>query len=322
MPGVELEVLPRLEPRVVAEVATLQTAAAAAGTDEPFGEQSWLDLQTGAGGVADVLARAGGDRRLVGVAHLRGGAGSFGVEAVVAPGGGEPAEVRRALLDAVGREVARRGGGRLQYWVHRCTERRDREVRALGFLPVRALRQMRVALPLAQPTPPPPEGTVLRPFRVGADEEAWLEVNNRAFADHPEQGGWDLETLRHRESAPWFDPTGFLLAEDGRGCLLGSCWTKVHRDSDPPMGEIYVISVDPALHQRGLGRLLAAAGLEHLAGCGLGVGMLYVDDANSAAIALYSSLGFRTHHVDRAYAIDVVRPEPQWTDTPTSRPTP
>lgn len=321
MPGVELEVRSRLEPPEVAEVEALQAAATAAGTDEPLGEQSWLDLRAGGGGGGDVTARAGHDGRLVGVAHLRGGEGSFSVEALVCPEVGQPAEVRRALLVAARREVARRGGGRLLYWVHHCTEPRDREVRDLGFHPVRALRQMRVALPLAQPAPPPPEGTALRPFRVGADEEAWLAVNNRAFADHPEQGGWDLETLRHRESTPWFDPSGFLLAEDESGRLVGSCWTKVHRDSDPPMGEIYVISVDPALQQRGLGRVLTAAGLQHLAGRGLAVGMLYVDDANSAALALYSSMGFETHHVDRAYAVEV-GPASQWTDTPTRRPTP
>ena len=86
-----------------------------------------------------------------------------------------------------------------------------------------------------------------------------------------------------RKAEPWFDPEGFRLHErDGK--LAAFCWTKVHSDTSPPMGEIYVIAVDPTFHGLGLGKALTIAGLDHLAARGLTVGMLHVDGANTAAI--------------------------------------
>ena len=47
--------------------------------------------------------------------------------------------------------------------------------------------------------------------------------------------------------------------------------------------------------------LLSLAGLTHLAGLGITVGMLYTDATNVAAVALYRSLGFTIDHIDRSY---------------------
>ncbi|HEX9968817.1 MAG TPA: GNAT family N-acetyltransferase, partial [Acidimicrobiales bacterium] len=117
-------------------------------------------------------------------------------------------------------------------------------------------------------------------------------------------GGWDIETLQARQQEPWFEPEGFLLHEIG-GRLAGFCWTKVHADHDPPLGEIYVIATDPDFQGKGLGRRLVLAGLDHLARKGLTVGMLYVDAANAPAVHLYEDMGFAVDHVDRAYVGDI-----------------
>ena len=135
---------------------------------------------------------------------------------------------------------------------------------------------------------------------MGVDEVAWLIQNNRAFADHPEQGRWDRATLEARQSEIWFDPQGFRVLEvDGR--IAGSCWTKVHGTGATGEGEIYVIGVDPDFHGRGWGRALAEDGFAWLASRGIRVGMLYVDAANAAAVGLYTSMGMTVDHIDRSY---------------------
>lgn len=159
----------------------------------------------------------------------------------------------------------------------------------------REVLQLRCPLPAADPEP-----VVLRAFRPGLDDQAFLEVNNRAFAWHPDQSGWTPAELRAREGEPWFDADGFLLHER-EGRLAGFCWTKVHpgTDDDPALGEIYVIAVDPDFHGLGLGRALTLAGLRHLSDEGLRHGMLHVEADNVPARRLYEDLGFTVHSAHR-----------------------
>lgn len=161
----------------------------------------------------------------------------------------------------------------------------------------RRLLNMSRALPLAPSMSAAADGVPVRPFVVGADEQAWLTVNNAAFNWHGEQGDWDLATLQQRMSEPWFDPAGLLIHErDGR--LAAFCWTKVHPHD---VGEIHVIAVHPHFHGLGLGRALTVAGLRHLADTGSTTAMLYVEGDNDAAVRLYESLGFHTAHTDVAF---------------------
>lgn len=177
-----------------------------------------------------------------------------------------------------------------------------------GFTPVRELwrmRQTRAALEATVPDAVVPDGVQLRTFEPGRDEQAWLEANAAAFAHHPEQGAMTLEDLQARMAEDWFDPAGLILAvRESDGALLGFHWTKVHPRSGkhPAIGEVYVVGVTPAAQGMGLGKALTIAGIEHLHSLGLQAIMLYVDADNTAAVALYRSLGFTRWDVDVMYA--------------------
>jgi ribosomal protein S18 acetylase RimI-like enzyme len=161
---------------------------------------------------------------------------------------------------------------------------------------VRTLQLLHINLPV--PVLDIPEGSTLRTFVAGFDEMAWLEQNNAAFSDHPEQGAWLLDDLEARIHEPWFDPSGFLILEiDGH--IVASCWTKVHELHPDRFGEIYVISVDPKFHGRGLGRVMLSQGLAVLRHKGVQRAILFVDADNHSAQHLYRSFGFALDREDQ-----------------------
>lgn len=297
-----VEIKRRMGEHDIAEVSQLLHEVELADRHAPLGEHKWLDLvHGGRKGFAGFVARENPGGPLVGYAQLSRGHETWAVEVVVRPDHRSPQQhVGTDLLSAALNEATRLGGGHVHLWVAKPTAGSDEMAESCGLSRGRDLYQMRRSLPVSEGHP----RVKTRRFEPGLDEQAWLEVNNRAFASHPEQGGWTLDTILEREAEPWFDPEGFLMYElDGR--LMGSCWTKVHRETEPPVGEIYVIGVDPGFEGKGIGKSLVLAGLDHLASSSLHAAMLYVDASNERAVGLYRSLGFEVDHTDRAYTGDL-----------------
>ncbi|MBL8930102.1 MAG: mycothiol synthase [Kineosporiaceae bacterium] len=323
MSVVTVSVLPELSPDQVASVTALCHRAAQADGTEPLSEHVRLHLRQGGdrgdrpdGGDRHLIAVAGDG--IVGYAHLDPTDLVAGpaAEVVVDPerrGRG----VGRTLVEAV---IAASPDGRLRLWAHGLHPAARRLAASLGFVEERRLEQWRRSL--TEPLPPVslPHGVRLRSFVPGVDDEAWLELNSRAFADHPEQGGWTVRDLHVRLAESWFDREGFLIAEQegetgpnpGRagGNLLGRRmigfhWTKVHGSpaghAHEPIGEVYVVGVDPDHQGRRLGRELTLAGLHRLAETGLEQAMLYVEADNAPAKAVYHALGFAHHDTDVMY---------------------
>ncbi|WP_233606541.1 mycothiol synthase [Micromonospora sp. Llam0] len=275
----------------------LKLAAAAADTDgaDPLPEQVVIGLRDATSARHLTLSDPAGET--IGYGHLdpTDPAGPV-AELVVHPAHRRRGYGRRllaGLLDAVDPATP------LRVWAHGDHPSAAALALDYGFVRDRVLLQLRRKLTEPLPEPVLPAGVRMRSFVPGQDDDAWVALNAKAFADHPEQGRWGLPQLHARIAQPWFDPAGFLVAEDPAGRLLGFHWTKVH--TGPAVGEVYVLGVDPDAHGGGLGRALTLAGLRHLAAAGLHRAMLYVDESNTAAVRLYTRLGFLRWSTDVNY---------------------
>ena len=319
-PAVVPELHGRLGPRDVAAVHALVERATAADGTPPLSEHVLLHLPRGGDAeVRNLLVRESDE--VVAYAHLdvTDAVEGSSAELVVAPAA-RGRGLGRALVEAL---LDHTPDGRLRLLAHGDSVPAAALAASLGFTRTRVLLQMRRPLSTPLPEVVLPDGIALRTFRPGEDEQAWTEINNRAFADHPDQGGWDVDEVRLREQEPWFDPRGFFLAErvvDGRPRLVGFHWTKVHgghggddphehehahpeheHHDHPPIGEVYIVGVDPDEQGRGLGPALTLAGLHSLRERGLADVLLYVDESNTAAVKTYERLGFSRHATDVMY---------------------
>jgi len=290
-----------LTPEEQRQIRELITAASDLDKVAPVGEQVLREL---AHQRTDHLLAV--DERVVGYLNLATGPedGAGMAELVV-----HPEARRRGIGTELIRAALSKTDGRNQFWAHGTLEAARATASSLGLEPVRELVQMRRKLhdlnDAAEPSVP--DGVRIRTYAGTADDAELLRVNNAAFATHPEQGGWSAADLDERRSESWFDPEGLFLAFDEQtDALRGFHWTKVHSDQTG-LGEVYVVGVDPAAQGSGLGGLLTAVGVAHLArrlgGTAEPTVMLYVESDNTAALKTYQRLGFTQFSVDTAYAV-------------------
>ncbi len=175
-------------------------------------------------------------------------------------------------------------GSRPTVWSRRASL--DTALGRKGFTPHRSLAYMEVALPIGL------SSEIATVPMVAGDEGTLLAINAAAFAGHPEAASLDHDELGQLMDEDWFDREGVRFHESEAGVVDAFCWTRVHPGG---VGEIYRIGVGPQARGQGLGRAMVIAGFDYLAQrCGCRRGMLWVDEANEAAMATYTSLGMVT----------------------------
>ncbi|MGV1036813.1 MAG: mycothiol synthase [Candidatus Nanopelagicales bacterium] len=307
--GVVIQDSPRLDAAELLAVAMLVERATEAGGVRPLSEKVMAELLAGADTNRRHIRLYRDDSFLAYANVDCSDAKRPAVEIAIEPGS-EANSASALVLDHLVATTA----GDIQLWCHGPQANVPRLAVDRGFTLRRTLIRMRRDLSKTLPRAVLPPGIRVRAFRVGDDEQAWLAVNSRAFADLPDQAGWGADELASRLRAPWFDADGFLLAvrtddETGVEELAGFHWTKIHADGTEagvgaraePVGEVYVLGIDPGFQGSGLGKALTLLGLEYLKSCGLTSVMLYVESDNTVAIHTYERLGFRRYASDTLY---------------------
>ena len=298
--------------QLLKDVQALVAAAEESDGNPPLSEQTLVTLRAADAGEQSLLTLAlyspdeksdpSSGQDLAGVAVVVEERNGTGVLEVAV----HPSYRNQGVADRlVGELRAVRGFAGLSAWSHGNHEAAAELAARYGYKAVRELWKMRLTTSAAHlPDAVVPDGFKIRSFVPGQDEEAWLAANRAAFAHHPEQGNMTRADLDARMAEPWFDPAGFLLAEDSEGTLRGFHWTKIHprHGEHPSIGEVYVVGVTPEAQGTGLGKALTIAGINHLQKNGLHAVMLYVDADNIPAVALYRRLGFTRWDVDVMYA--------------------
>jgi mycothiol synthase len=302
-----LQELKHLTPALQEQVLSLIKAAQDFDNTPAIAEHVLLHLRHG-GDKADSHLVVQKDNQVIGYAHLDKTDQVAGpsVELVIHPdhrGSGVGSELLKSAIEVCGNKI--------RLWSHGDLPGARALAQANNFIKVRTVIQMSKELSEVSPINCDYQ---IRSFLSALDNQAWLTLNNQAFANHPEQGNWSEADLSIRLNEDWFDEKGFFVAQD-KDQLIGFCWTKIHgghshshstdeeHHDHAPIGEVYVTAVSNKYAGKGIGKALTITGLNYLKYQGLNSAMLYVDEDNHAAFNLYRSLGFVESSKDVMYKL-------------------
>jgi len=216
---------------------------------------------------------------LVGVAAHHPGDGHWAVEAALARRWRDPAREEVAIRKSAALVPV---GERHTLWSFRS--RQIEAAKRLEYFETRSV--LRMSALMTDVGRVPPSGISFAPMEE-ADIEVIVEINNRAFADHPEQAAMTPEGFGALAQSEWFDPDGVVVARGERG-IVGFCVTKTDGSG---AGEVYLLAVDPDSTGSGYGSMLASAGFEWLERHGATHAVVWVDSTNHGAVRIYRKLG-------------------------------
>jgi mycothiol synthase len=223
----------------------------------------------------------------------------FWIDLRVPPGEHGP-EVRAALLDAMEARAAELAAAdaSVRVSVPSPDDLAQRLVQDRGYELFRHSFQMRIEFNGQIATPSWPSGIAVRTFVPGKDDKAVYEAQQESFADGFEPAHWPYESWRSWAFTESFDPSLWLIAEEGAE-IAGVSLCRLDAGAGGELGWIASLGVRRPWRRRGLGLALLLRSFAELRSRGKrGVG-LGVDGLNPAgAVRLYERAGM---HVVRRF---------------------
>jgi mycothiol synthase len=138
------------------------------------------------------------------------------------------------------------------------------------------------------PAPSLPQGFMVRSMRGQTDIAARVEAHRGAFSP----SRMTEESYRTVISAGQYDARSDMIVTtpDGRVASFALGWL----DKENCIGEFEPVGTHPDFQKQGLGKAAILGGLKQMQSLGMTDAIVYVEERNAAAIALYASAGFRT----------------------------
>ena len=200
------------------------------------------------------------------------------------------------LVEAGRRMAGAAGHEHLRLWVPK-RDGAEAFARSAGMRYHSSLWKLRLEPGAAVQPPRFADDVVVRWIEPGTDDEAFTDLLNTTFLDHPSPLEVELDTIRRVHGSKSFDPSTILLASDARDRdrPTGFCRIGTYRDDDGRVvGEVKLVGVRREARGRGLGRELVRWGVAACRERAVEDVYLSVEGENDNAIRLYESLGFRT----------------------------
>lgn len=221
-------------------------------------------------------------------------------------------DVEKMLLAKIVERLRARGAEWITTRVDTRFESKERLLVRLGFSKNEYQNHGMERDPGGIEEPKLPEGYRFKMARVPEDVETMIRVFNEAFSTRERYPPMSLD----RFTRSWIfedeeNHSGFFLVErakDNRivGMVLSGIDRKYNEEHHVKIGGTYALGVIPSERRKGLGTCLTFKSIRWIKDKGMDKAFVGVNVANTDALKLYQSTGYRTVQVYQGYQLRIV----------------